>query len=131
VSVLYRPPRLLCVSLMCSSGLRFFFFYRCVDHPDLPSFPTRRSSDLAQQEPGLLGSTFTVASARGSDAGEGREGRVAKIAQVIAIELETAFLWLGLVETGQTGEGTRRTRAVRLSEAGRIASERPDVVPAD
>jgi len=86
---------------------------------------------LAQQEPGLLGSTFTVASARGSDAGEGREGRVAKIAQVIAIELETAFLWLGLVETGQTGEGTRRTRAVRLSEAGRIASERPDVVPAD
>ncbi|HYH13459.1 MAG TPA: helicase-associated domain-containing protein [Thermomicrobiales bacterium] len=86
---------------------------------------------LAQQEPGLLGSSFTVASAKGGDAGEGREGRVAKVAQVIAMELETAFLWLGLVETGQTGEGTRRARTVRLSEAGRLASERPDVVPVD
>lgn len=86
---------------------------------------------LAQQEPGLLGSTFTVASARGGDAGDGREGRVAKVAQVIASELETAFLWMGLVEIGQTGEGTRRVRTIRVSEAGRLASERPDIVPAD
>ena len=86
---------------------------------------------LAQQHPGLLGSSFTVASARGSDAGEGQEGRIAKVAQVIGSELETAFLWLGLVESGNTGTGTRRIRTVRLSEAGRIASERADVVPAD
>lgn len=86
---------------------------------------------LAQQHPGLIGTTFTVASARGSEASEGQEGRVAKVARVIATELETAFLWLGLVESGLTGSGTHRTRTVRLSEAGRLAAERADVVPAD
>jgi hypothetical protein len=86
---------------------------------------------LAEQHPGMLGSTFTVASAKGSDAAEGREGRIAKVAQVIATELEAAFLWLGLIETGSTGTGTRRVRTVRLSEAGRLASQRADVVPAD
>nr|MBA2556456.1 helicase-associated domain-containing protein [Chloroflexota bacterium] len=84
---------------------------------------------LAQQHPGLLGSTFTVASARGGDADEGREGRVAKVAQVIGIELESAFRWFGLIEIGITG--TRRMRVIRLTEAGRLAHQRADVVPAD
>ncbi|MDQ4045228.1 MAG: helicase-associated domain-containing protein [Chloroflexota bacterium] len=86
---------------------------------------------LAQQHPGLLGSTFTVASARGGDADEGREGRIAKVAQVIGIELESAFHWFGLVEIGVMGTGTKRMRVVRLTEAGELASERADVVPGD
>jgi hypothetical protein len=86
---------------------------------------------LAQQQPGLLGSVFTVASARGSGDGDNREARAAKIAQVIAIELETALRWFGLVETGTIGTGTRRTLAIRLSDLGRSVSERPDVVPDD
>lgn len=86
---------------------------------------------LAQQHPGLLGSVFTVASARGSGDADTREARAAKIAQVIAIELETAFRWLGLVETGTIGGGTKRTLVLRLTELGRSASARPDVVPED
>lgn len=86
---------------------------------------------LAQQYPGLLGSVFTVASARGSGDVDTREARAAKIAQVIAIELETAFRWFGLVETGTIGIGTRRTLVVRLTSLGRSASQRADVVPED
>jgi hypothetical protein len=86
---------------------------------------------LAQQHPGLLGSVFTVASARGSGDADTREARAAKIAQVIAIELETAFRWFGLVETGTVGTGTRRTLVLRLTDLGRSASQRPDVVPED
>jgi hypothetical protein len=86
---------------------------------------------LAQQHPGLLGNVFTVASARGSGDADTREARAAKIAQVIAIELETAFRWFGLVETGTVGTGTKRTLVLRLTELGRSASQRPDVVPED
>lgn len=86
---------------------------------------------IAEQHPGLIGSTFTVASARGSDADEGHEGRVAKVAQVIGTALETTFLWLGLVESGSTGSGNRRVRTVRLTDAGKVAAERSDVVPND
>lgn len=86
---------------------------------------------LAEQHPDLLGTTFTVASSRGSDSREGEEGRVAKVAHVIATEVETAFLWLGLVESGSIGTGTRRVRMVRSTEAGKLAAERSDVVPDD
>ena len=86
---------------------------------------------LAQQYPGLLGSVFTVASARGSGDADTREARTAKIAQVIAIELETAFCWFGLVETGTIGAGTKRTLVVRVTDLGRSASQRADVVPED
>lgn len=86
---------------------------------------------LAEQYPGLLGTTFTVASSRGSDSTEGEEGRVAKIAHVIATEVEAAFLWFGLVESGSIGNGTRRIRTVRVTEAGKLAANRPDIVPGD
>jgi hypothetical protein len=86
---------------------------------------------LAQQHPALLGSVFTVASARGSGDADTREARAAKIAQVIAIELETAFRWFGLVETGTVGTGTKRTLVLRLTDLGRAASQRPDIVPED
>ncbi len=94
-----------------------------------------RHRDLAQhlaaQHPSLLGSAFTVASARGGESDGGREGRIARIARVIAIELDTAFRWFGLVEGGTIEAGAGRASVLRLSEAGRLASERPDVVPAD
>lgn len=86
---------------------------------------------LAQQHPGLLGNVFTVASARGSGDADTREARAAKIAQVIAIELETAFCWFGLIETGTVGTGTKRTLVMRLTDPGRAASQRADVVPED
>ena len=50
---------------------------------------------------------------------------------MIAIELETAFHWFGLVETGAVGTGAKRTLVMRLSDLGRSASQRPDVGPED
>src|SRR5439155_5187869 len=40
----------------------FFFFYSYVDHRDLHSFPTRRSSDL-QQWPGVFAASLCLANA--------------------------------------------------------------------
>lgn len=86
---------------------------------------------LAEQNPGMIGSSFTVASARGGDGRDGADGRVEKVAQVIASELETAFRWFGLVESGVTGDGTARGRVIRLTEAGRLAAGNFEVVPSD
>ena len=86
---------------------------------------------LAEQHPGMIGSSFTVASARGGDDRDGPDGRVGKVAQIIGSELETAFRWFGLVESGITGTGTERARVIRLTEAGRLAAENFEVVPGD
>src|SRR5207237_8278258 len=40
------PPPLLLIPSCRLSLLLFFFLYSAPDHSDLPSFPTRRSSDL-------------------------------------------------------------------------------------
>src|SRR5437762_8997431 len=49
------------VRLNVTFRLGFFFFFWYVAHPDLPSFPTRRSSDLGRPRPcisGLASSQF-------------------------------------------------------------------------
>ena len=51
---------------------------------------------VAEQQPTLIGSTFTAASARAVPAGT--DERLAATAQVVGIELETAFSWFGLVQ---------------------------------
>jgi len=86
---------------------------------------------LAEQAPGMVGSSFTVASSRGDDDRDGTDGRVGKVAQIIASELETAFRWFGLIESGVTGSGTDRARVIRLTEAGQLAADNFEVVPSD
>lgn len=54
---------------------------------------------LAEQDPTIIGTTFTAASARSATDRGGREDqRTAAIAQIIAVELETAVAWFGIVE---------------------------------
>lgn len=65
---------------------------------------------LAEQDPGLIGPTFTAASSRSG--GGDRDQRTVAIAQVIELELETALSWFGIVERGTTAD---RAPAVRLS----------------
>ncbi len=86
---------------------------------------------LAEQVPGMVGSSFTVASARGGDDRDGSDGRIAKVTQIIVSELETAFRWFGLIESGITGAGAERARVIRLTEAGRLAADNFEVVPSD
>lgn len=77
---------------------------------------------IAQQDPGIIGATFTAASSRG-----GREsGRAAVIAQVIEIELETAMYWLGFVELAAI---PKRGLAMRVTEAARLAAGDSRAVP--
>lgn len=56
---------------------------------------------IAAHDPDLLGATFTAATARhagGSGIGGDAAGRLAAVAEVVAVELTTAFAWFGLVE---------------------------------
>src|SRR5205085_12666409 len=64
-----------------SPSSQFFFFYSHADHPDLHSFPTRRSSDLARLLPGRhhqhqeAPALSIPLRARGRPPGHGREHR--------------------------------------------------------
>ena len=70
---------------------------------------------LAEQNPGLIGTTFTAASARSSD--DRGDARVAAIARIIAVELETALGWFGLVETSVvSGKGLAARVTSRIGE---------------
>lgn len=72
---------------------------------------------LAEQDTGIVGSTFTAASARGGvDRGD---ARLAAIAQIIEIELQTAMSWLGFVDLVRIG---RKGIALRVTEAARLAA---------
>lgn len=53
---------------------------------------------IATHLPGLLGSNFTVATARMHTASDDATARLTTIAELITIEFETMFSWLGLVE---------------------------------
>jgi hypothetical protein len=72
---------------------------------------------LAAHDPDLLGSSVTVATARPAapvnDAAGEESARAAAVAEVVRVELATAFAWFGLVDlTDVPG----RTRAMRLAE---------------
>jgi hypothetical protein len=72
---------------------------------------------LAEQDTGIVGSTFTAASSRGGlDRGD---ARIAAIAQIIEIELQTAMWWFGFVELVPLG---RKGTALRVTEAARLAA---------
>lgn len=53
---------------------------------------------LAEQDPTMIGTTFTAASARASRGGA--DERTAAIAQIIEVELETALGWFSIVQLG-------------------------------
>lgn len=78
---------------------------------------------LAEQDPTIIGTTFTAASARsGMDSGD---QRTAAIAQIIAVELETAVAWFGIVDLGIV---PAKGVAVRVTNA---ASGDPEPGPAE
>ena len=82
---------------------------------------------LAEQNPSLLGTTFTAASARSSD--DRGDARVAAIARIIVAELETALAWFGLVDLAPVagkGLAVRVTDAARRSVAGDEAEPAAD-----
>lgn len=88
---------------------------------------------LAEQDTGIVGSTFTAASARGGvDRGD---ARVAAIAQIIEIELQTAMWWFGFVELvriGRKGIALRVTESARLAAAdSRAVAEAADAPPGE
>jgi len=73
---------------------------------------------LAEQQPDILGGTFTAASARATPSGI--DERTASISQVIEIELETALSWFGVVESGrakQAGSAVRPSEATPLDRS--------------
>ncbi len=79
---------------------------------------------LAEQNPMLIGATFTAASARSSD--DRGDARIAVIARIIAVEVETALWWFGLVDLNTVpGKGL----AVRVTDAGRSMSSGTDTDP--
>ncbi len=76
---------------------------------------------LAEANPTLIGPTFTASSARSG--GDHDDHRTATIARVIAVELETAAAWFGIVALGvDPGKGV----AVRIAERDRPSSETAD-----
>jgi len=81
---------------------------------------------FAEQDPGLVGSTFTAASARGSR-GAG-SARTAVIAQIVEIELETAMWWFGFIEQAHI---PKKGLAMRVTDAARMAAADTRAVPAE
>jgi hypothetical protein len=82
---------------------------------------------LAEQDTGIVGSTFTAASSRSGE--ERGDARVAVIAQIIELELQTAMWWFGFVDLVRLG---RKGLAMRVTEAARLAaSDSREVVAAD
>jgi hypothetical protein len=79
---------------------------------------------IAEQDPGLIGSTFTAASARGGrDRGN---ARTAAIAQILEVELETAMWWFGFVEVARV---PKKGLALRVTDAARLAAGDSRAVP--
>jgi hypothetical protein len=79
---------------------------------------------VAEQDPGLIGSTFTAASARGG--GDRGDARTLAIAQIAEIELQTAMFWLGFVELARVD---RQGLALRVTDAARLAAADARAVP--
>jgi hypothetical protein len=77
---------------------------------------------LAEQNPTMIGTTFTAASARATRGGA--DDRAAAIAQVIEVELETALAWFGIVQLGvASGSGEVVRPVAPRDEPGDAAAE--------
>ncbi len=97
---------------------------------------------VAEQQPTLIGSTFTAASARAVPAGG--DERLAATSQVVAIDLETAFTWFGLVQVASVAREGLAIRwrgnpeisppasgpALEVDDAGHITLLRPEALHA-
>lgn len=79
---------------------------------------------FAEQDPTIIGTTFTAASARsGPDRGD---QRAAAIAQIIAVELETALDWFGIVELSTVpGKGVAVRVKAPVEEPGPVSDDSP------
>src|SRR5699024_12870882 len=71
------PPSISCICLSSPSVASpcLFVFYSAAHHRDLPSFPTRRSSDLAVPRPGPSRHQRALAGVRRARADRRRHGR--------------------------------------------------------
>ncbi|MGC4108096.1 MAG: helicase-associated domain-containing protein [Thermomicrobiales bacterium] len=69
---------------------------------------------FAEQFPTLVGTTFTAASARSSD--DRGDTRKMAVARIIAVEVETALWWFGVVDLVRVPS---RGLALRVTETGR------------
>lgn len=73
---------------------------------------------FAEQDTGMVGNTFTFAQSQSRDA-TGADSRIAALAEIIELEIETAMAWFGFVELGRiTGKG----RAMRVKESAHAAA---------
>lgn len=75
---------------------------------------------IAGRDPDLLGSTITVATARSTAETDDAARRRAAIAEVIAVTLQTALAWFGLIEIAGAG---RQPLAFRLTAAGQAVAQ--------
>ncbi len=75
---------------------------------------------IAARDPDLLGSTITVATARSTAEADDAARRRAAIADVIAVTLQTALAWFGLIEI--TG-AARQPLVFRLTPIGRTVAQ--------
>ena len=73
---------------------------------------------IAAHLPRLLGPSFTAASARLTASEDEQAARLATIAEVIGIELETMFAWLGLVQVAAASTGPRSVRLLQARSQG-------------
>lgn len=90
---------------------------------DVASLATR----FAEQQPEILGGTFTAASARALP--PGTDERTAHIAQAIAIEFQTALTWFGRVRPGRLKVGGLAVRPTSPAPTrSRLASNGPVIV---
>jgi hypothetical protein len=81
---------------------------------------------IAALDPDLLGTTFTVASARQGRGADDEGGREAAIAQIAGIALETAFAWFGLVDLTDISGHARAVRVNPAAAALAAREARPD-----
>jgi hypothetical protein len=82
---------------------------------------------IATQDPEILGATLTVATARSSAEPDEAARRRAAIAEVIAVTMETALSWFGLIEIAGAA---RQPLAFRLTPAG-LAVAQGNPLPED
>lgn len=75
---------------------------------------------IAARDPDLLGPTFTAATAR-ETAGD---GRAAAIAEIVSVELSTAFVWFGYTHTADI---PGHASAVRIDSSGPASTRTTDL----